>query len=771
MDGGKKVIGLWRIRESEDADLAPESEPAFEAESVIDTDWATHIDEDAPKPPVWRHRLASFALVLAAIGWTALQAYLHFIGPAAKPISLTSMVSFIGDISAPLALIGVLWLLAVRSSRTEARRFRQTAESMDLERQKLEAALARINMHLTDSRERLTEQSMHLMELGDTATGRINAMSTAVHGEVETIERQAELLKITASAARSDVAVLLASLPKAQVQARQMVTALQEAAMSVQDRTEMLDTQLSLLIARGREADEIAGGAAKNLASQLKEVEAAGLAAENRMTLASTLMTSSIDDALERTAQALNFAREGMDVQSAAMVAMVEQSQVSSARAGAEATELLQSKLALIAERTEAVSAALAKQNEEAAGFKTRLDFDIDALASRLETLENTGETRVGNLAAMLGALRDNADSLGLVLDRGGESAKLFIDRSEGLLTALDAVARELDETLPAAYDRLAGQAQDTLSLIEKTAPQIAQTSRDADATTARLKEAHQSVSEQRVALADLTQTAETRLKDNLAAVEELSKAVTGIETQVSSMSAGAGPQLVEALLRVRDTASQAADHARATLSDVIPQSAAALGEQSKQALSAALTEQVEAQMADIARITEQAVSSAQQATDRLMRQMLTISETSAALEARIAEAKQEVEASDQASFSRRVALLIESLNSTAIDVTKVLSNEVTDNAWAAYLRGDRGIFARRAVRLIDATEVKEILRHYDEEPEFREHVNRYIHDFEAMLRNVLATRDGSPLGVTLLSSDNGKLYVALAQAIERLRN
>ena len=37
-------------------------------------------------------------------------------------------------------------------------------------------------------------------------------------------------------------------------------------------------------------------------------------------------------------------------------------------------------------------------------------------------------------------------------------------------------------------------------------------------------------------------------------------------------------------------------------------------------------------------------------------------------------------------------------------------------------------------------------------------------------LRGILAERDGSPLGVTLLSSDMGKLYVALAQAIERLR-
>ncbi len=38
------------------------------------------------------------------------------------------------------------------------------------------------------------------------------------------------------------------------------------------------------------------------------------------------------------------------------------------------------------------------------------------------------------------------------------------------------------------------------------------------------------------------------------------------------------------------------------------------------------------------------------------------------------------------------------------------------------------------------------------------------------MLRRVLADRDSSALGVTLLGSDMGKLYVALAQAIERLR-
>ena len=113
---------------------------------------------------------------------------------------------------------------------------------------------------------------------------------------------------------------------------------------------------------------------------------------------------------------------------------------------------------------------------------------------------------------------------------------------------------------------------------------------------------------------------------------------------------------------------------------------------------------------------------------------------------------------------------MIESLHSASIDITKAFAPEVSDSAWAAYLKGDRGVFTRRAVRVLEPGDARDIARLYDDDTGFREAVNRYIHDFESMLRTILAQRDGSPLSVTLLSSDMGKLYVALAQAIERLR-
>jgi ribosomal protein L16 Arg81 hydroxylase len=180
--------------------------------------------------------------------------------------------------------------------------------------------------------------------------------------------------------------------------------------------------------------------------------------------------------------------------------------------------------------------------------------------------------------------------------------------------------------------------------------------------------------------------------------------------------------------------------------------------------------DRIERQVMAVAEAAERAVTAANAAAALLQDQIAKVEQGTATLEARVESARERSEEASGEGFSRRASLLMEALNSTAIDVAKILSNEVTDSAWAAYLKGDRGVFTRRAVRLLEAGESRTILGYYESDPEFRDQVSRYIHDFEAMLRNVLATREGSQIAITLLSSDMGKLYVALAQAIERLR-
>ncbi|HEX8623993.1 MAG TPA: hypothetical protein VF782_02825 [Allosphingosinicella sp.] len=420
-----------------------------------------------------------------------------------------------------------------------------------------------------------------------------------------------------------------------------------------------------------------------------------------------------------------------------------------------------------VGRQSEAVEALLDRVAQGTAAAEERLR----ALGAAAEDADSAGRKIAESTSASVADVRSAAAALLEDLGAGQRQAGGLIESAGQLGAALGGVAAELRETLPAALRSVEEQAGRTREAAEAIVPIVGDIETMAGSASARLGEGEAKLARQQEAVEILL----ARIGEGSASAEEQLRALGAAaeEARVAAqrITADTGPELIEALLRVREAAGQASERAREAISAAIPASAAALGEASREALERAVSETVERQMAELSEVSERAIETARRASERLTRQMLSLGETAAAIEARIDEERAEREEKESENFSRRVALLIESLNSTAIDVTKILSNEVTDSAWTAYLKGDRGVFTRRAVRLLDRNEAREIARHYEEEPEFREQVNRYIHDFESMLRRILADRDGSPLGVTILSSDMGKLYVALAQAIERIRS
>ena len=239
----------------------------------------------------------------------------------------------------------------------------------------------------------------------------------------------------------------------------------------------------------------------------------------------------------------------------------------------------------------------------------------------------------------------------------------------------------------------------------------------------------------------------------------------------LEDMAGDANDRVVASLLRVRETTRQAAESSKQILDEELASVAERLSEQNRQLLSDAVDKQIAALGDMVREAIDRNIDLSQESAQKISAQLAEIDEMTSNLEQRLEDSRAGFDGIDHESFARQMAMLTESLNSTSIDVAKILSNEVTDTSWAAYLKGDRGVFTRRAVKLLDAGESRAIASYYEEDAEFREHVNRYIHDFEAMMRVLLSTRDGNAIGVTLLSSDVGKLYVALAQAIERLRN
>jgi hypothetical protein len=680
------------------------------------------------------------------------------------------MAQFVAALCVPPALIGILCLLALRTSRAEARRFGASARAMRAEAAAMERRLAALARQIETNRAALAEQTDVLIAMGERASSRMETVTTAAGQQALSLDASTRTLSDAASEAERRVAIVLASLPKAHEEMRGMAERVDAAGLLAGQRAAALDAQLVALAERGREADQIAGGAAERLAAHIARMEATSETAGARLEQVTGEMSVAVDTVLDRTAQAVDEARKGIAAQGEAILAMLGANQAALDRAGRDSVEVLAERIAAIEEAVGRIGARLGEEQGRGDLLFAGLSAGVDRLDRELQVFHAAGTDRTQTMAASISALHGSVDAMSEAMRTGDELARKVIGTSEDLLIALDASAREIDETLPEALARLDDRIAASRKVVAGAKPELLALVTAAESTHDAIEAIADVVSQQRDTLAKTQASLLETLTSGGEQAASLGAIVDETIETTRRFADSAAPQLVEALIRVRETANAAADHARETLAGIIPGAARAIEEASGTALRRAIDNSVRQQLAELAETTEAAVAAASRASERLGQQMASLAAATAEVEAQIAAGHVEREKADSDSFARRVSLLIEALNSASIDIAKAFSAEVTDSAWAAYLKGDRGVFTRRAVRLLDPGETREIARLYDDDAAFRDNVNRYIHDFEAMLRQILTLRDGSPLGVTLLSSDMGKLYVALAQAIERLR-
>lgn len=462
--------------------------------------------------------------------------------------------------------------------------------------------------------------------------------------------------------------------------------------------------------------------------------------------------------------------REALAKRLAEIDAAIAERRNAIADAGARAAEDLARKLAdfdaVIEEHRERQGA----NAEELARQCNALGERAAALAETLRTSAAHGEQAGHAVDRALGLLNTRlAESRNTLLGTDTEIAaltdsavrllELIQASSDHSRTHIPAAVGEAEERLRNIDDRVAS-VRDTLVAASKSGTDLSayvlDTRREVSATIAELGLIHEKLAAQAGVHSSAVEVVRDRLAETRAESEALSatldKMLAGVVGKLSEAAEKAGSQL---------RGSTAAE-------------IEAIAEQLGTATSEAMAQVLKGRGAELVARLEEALDNAGEASRQtaieLRDQLAKINELAGNLENRVTRARERAEEQVDNDFARRAALITEALNSTAIDIAKALSSDVSETAWASYLRGDRGIFTRRAVSLLDNAEAKAVQQHYESDAEFREHVNRYIHDFEAMLRQLLSTRDGNALGVTLLSSDMGKLYVALAQGIERLR-
>jgi hypothetical protein len=766
MNRGAYWAGTPLQSDADEADRATDS-----AAYAGITDFGDHETPLEPPSATLTEKALLGLLGLVALGWLAAMIELGIEAFQAGTLNPSDIMRGISVASGPLVLIVTLLILWQRNSARESQRYADVARTVRMETLALDAVLNLTSRRLAEDRAAVAEQADALLALADETSTRLRGVTDALARQITELGRQSRDLDEAAGTARVDMGVLLADLPIAEAQTRALADIIRTAGAGAHEQAAALDATLLALSARARDAEDGTATAANRLSAQVSRIAGASEVATRGIDEAGQRMTGSIDGVLARAADAVEQTRKGVAAQSDAIDAMIERAQASAEAASAHAAQVLEDRVGSLAAEVEAIAAKLAAQDGVGAALVERIQRGLAGVEARFAELDETGRIRTEKLGEALGTLGTHAERTMAALNDGGVAATTLINRAETLKAAIHACLVELGEDLPTALAKLETEAARSRETIAASGPELTHLAATAAQAAEALDTARIALDSRRGAIEALTDDIATRMAVAKADAASLGETVQEADAKAIKLADSTSPKLVDALIRVRETAGQAAERAREALSSIIPGSAAALGAAGRKALETAISGEVESQIARVAAASESAVEAARAAAVRLEEQLSRVVTTSASVEDHIAEGRAIVEAKDRDNFSQRVSLLIDSLNSTAIDVTKLLSNEASDSAWAAYLRGDRGVFTRRAVRLIENGEAREITRHYEDEPEFREQVNRYIHDFEALLRPILATREGSTLAVIMLSSEMGKLYVALAQAIERLRS
>ena len=408
--------------------------------------------------------------------------------------------------------------------------------------------------------------------------------------------------------------------------------------------------------------------------------------------------------------------------------------------------------------------AALHDRNSEIGG-------QLSAFSDQLVTMAAQGGDLEGRLSASVAVIAERLGASSAAIAGTDSAVAVLTDNAVRLLELIQASVQHTSENLPAAMsasEARLNKIEERVRSVHVLAGEAASRGETLLAHTGRSREALAGTVEQIAALQGQISQSHSQHGSSLT---DLQHSLESIRAESMSLAELAQGNLTQSIEQLSGSARDAVAGIETLSAQSITTLAERIGEESGAAIDTALRDRVAQIAGQLEAASAKAASASREAAVQLRDQLAKVDVLAGNLERRVAQARTRAEEQVDHDFARRVALITESLNSNAIDIARALDSDVTDTAWAAYLKGDRGIFTRRAVRLLDAPEAKAVAQLYEVDRDFRDHVSRYIHDFEAMLRQLLSTRDGHALGVTLLSSDMGKLYVALAQAIERLRN
>ncbi len=427
-----------------------------------------------------------------------------------------------------------------------------------------------------------------------------------------------------------------------------------------------------------------------------------------------------------------------------------ERQRAATAELGAEAAAGVSAAEGRLAELRE-------RQLELSRSFGVQLAEGMAALDSELAGLRQSAEGRLAESRARVAETLADVGLLGDALaERQATTAALRTEIGT-LRPMLDDVAADAEERLPAigaAIDGVSDRSRSMLGELEQMRERIESQAALLRDSAAAFERDHASI---------------VGLSEMLAGHFTEARAIVGdIHASTEQTAIAAASRMVENVVQVRQSVNATSAEIRALLAEVVAEAEKALDEfastKAEQNFGAPIRLQIAALEDAAGRASEAASAASERVSVRLVELMRTVAET----EARVDEVDTRMDVRARDTLVARSMRLIDSLTAESIDVARLLAVDVGDTAWDRYLKGDRSLFARTTVRLADKETARKIARHFAHDEPFREEAARYCDQFEMLIRRVLKDPDGDAFALVLLSSDIGKLYVLIAQAIGR---
>ncbi|MDE6224248.1 MAG: hypothetical protein K2M23_02105, partial [Alphaproteobacteria bacterium] len=125
---------------------------------------------------------------------------------------------------------------------------------------------------------------------------------------------------------------------------------------------------------------------------------------------------------------------------------------------------------------------------------------------------------------------------------------------------------------------------------------------------------------------------------------------------------------------------------------------------------------------------------------------------------------QQKISNTTSENFLNDAGYIIEKLNSIAIDLTKILSPEVSSELWNKYNAGYKSVFSKYLNHILNKKQIANLKELLDTNKDFKEYAENYVKEFDNLILKASTTDKRELLLATITSTDIGKAYMVLKE-------